>query len=164
MIATATPAYVPYLVAAGVAFSLYRRTRSQFGRQPWRPTRTRARVVVLSMILAMLAVVGALHPLQNWGMAIGAIVGAALGIAALRLVRIDAADGQPGYTPNPWIGATLTALLVGRIAWRFATGGFTSSQPAGPLTFAIASTVIAFYLVQGIGLLRRMKRSAPTAA
>lgn len=157
MTATATPGYMPYLIVALIAFSLYRRIRSQFGRQPWRPALVTARIAMLSVVLAMLVVVAAMHPVQNWGMLAGAVVGGALGVIALRLVRIDTADGKAGYTPNPWIGAALTALLAARIAWRFSTGGFSTPQPAGPLTFAIATTVVVFYLVQAIGLMRRMK-------
>jgi hypothetical protein len=34
MTAIAMPGYVPYLIAASVGFSIYRRIRSHFGRQP----------------------------------------------------------------------------------------------------------------------------------
>lgn len=158
MIAVATPGYMPYLIAASVAFAMYRRIRSHFGRQPWRPTRTIVRIVLLSVFLGLLGVLALLKPAENWGIGVGAAVGLVLGIGALRLVQVDVVDGVPGYTPNPWIGGALTALLVGRMAWRFASGGFSHPQPSSPLTFAIAATVLAFYLVQGIGLMRRMKR------
>ncbi|MGY3265259.1 hypothetical protein [Lysobacter sp. HA35] len=158
---TATPAmpgYVPYLIAATVGFSIYRRIRSHFGRQPWRPKRTIARVVLLSIFLAALALLAAFRPAEDWGIAVGAAVGGVLGVVALRLMRIDMQGGQPGYTPNPWIGAALSGLLVGRMAWRFASGGFTTPQTSSPLTLAIAATVLTFYVVQGIGLMQRMKR------
>jgi hypothetical protein len=158
MTATAMPGYVPYLIAASVGFSIYRRIRSHFGRQPWRPKRTVARVAVLSVFLALLAVLLVMRPMDNWGIAAGAVAGVGLGVLALRLVRIDMADGQPGYTPNPWIGAALTGLLVGRMAWRLAAGGLTAPQSSSPLTLAIAATVLSFYVVQGVGLMQRMKR------
>ncbi|WP_133499572.1 hypothetical protein [Cognatilysobacter terrigena] len=165
MTATAMPGYVPYLIAATVGFSIYRRIRSHFGRQPWRPKRTMARVVLLSLFLVPLALLGALRPAEHWGIGVGALLGVGLGMLALRLIRIDTAGGQPGYTPNPWIGAALTALLVGRMAWRFASGGFTTPQSSSPLTLAIAATVLTFYVVQGVGLMQRMKRvTTPDAA
>ncbi|GAB1596410.1 hypothetical protein [Lysobacter claricitrinus] len=162
MTATAMPGYVPYLIAATVGFSIYRRIRSHFGRQPWRPKRTIARVVLLSVFLALLALLAVFRPGENWGIAAGAVVGAGLGLLALRLMRIDMQGGQPGYTPNPWIGAALTGLLIGRMAWRFASGGFVTPQSSSPLTLAIAATVLTFYVVQGLGLMQRMKRLAAT--
>lgn len=158
MIATATPGYVPYLVASGIAFAMYRRVRSHFGRQPWRPTRVVVRLVLLSIVLLLLGAFAALRPADNWPVAAGAAAGAMLGRVALRLVRVEVVGGEPGYTPNPWIGGALTALLVGRMAWRFASGGFGQPQSSSPLTLAIAATVLTFYLVQGLGLMRRMKQ------
>jgi hypothetical protein len=163
MTAIAMPGYVPYLIAASVGFSIYRRIRSHFGRQPWRPKRTIGRVVLLSVLLGLLAVLLALRPAENWGIAAGAAIGSGLGLLALRLMRIDVSESGPGYTPNPWIGAALTGLLVGRMAWRIAAGGFTAPQSSSPLTLAIAATVLSFYVVQGLGLMHRMKR-LPTAA
>ena len=162
MTATAMPGYVPYLIAATVGFSIYRRIRSHFGRQPWRPKRTIARVVVLSLFLTMLALAAVLKPVENWGIGVGALIGVALGVVALRLMRFDTIGGQPGYTPNPWIGAALTGLLVGRMAWRFVSGGFTTPQSSSPLTLAIAAAVLTFYVVQGVGLMQRMKRLTAT--
>lgn len=163
MTAVAMPGYAPYLITAGVAFALYRRVRSHFGRQPWRPALVIARIVMMGLFLAMLATMLAFRPIQYWGIGVGALAGAALAVLALRLVRVDVVDGRAGYTPNPWIGGALTALLLGRLAWRFAAGGFASPQASSPLTFSIAATVIAFYLVQGLGLMRRMKRVLASA-
>ncbi|AXK71475.1 hypothetical protein DWG18_03650 [Lysobacter sp. TY2-98] len=165
MTATAMPGYVPYLIAATVGFSIYRRIRSHFGRQPWRPKRTIARVVILSLFLVPLALLAVVRPTENWGIGVGAALGIGLGLLALRLMRFDTTGGQPGYTPNPWIGAALTGLLVGRMAWRFVSGGFTTPQTSSPLTLAIAATVLTFYVVQGLGLMQRMKRmtAAPGA-
>lgn len=165
MIAAATPGYAPYLIAAAIAFAMYRRIRTHFGRQAWRPARVLTRLVLLSLFLAVLAAVVVMKPAEDWGIGVGALAGAALGLLSLRLVRVDVVGGEPGYTPNPWIGALLTGLLVGRIAWRFASGGFAQPPSSGPLTLAIAATVLTFYLVQGIGLMRRMKAltAAPVA-
>ena len=158
MIAHAAPGYAPYLMSAGIAFAMYRRIRSHFGRQPWRPTRTIVRVVLLSLLLAGLSAFAVLDPARNWGVFAGAAAGVALGLLSLHLMRVHVDGNVPGYTPNPWIGGALSALLIGRIAWRFASGGFTVPQSSSPLTLAIGATVLAFYLVQGAGLLLRMRR------
>ena len=137
--------------------AMYRRIRSHFGRQPWRPARTIIRVVLLTLVLAMLALAAIFQPMQAWAVGAGALAGVVLGTSSLRLVRVDVIDGQRGYTPNPWIGAALTAVLAGRLAFRFASGDVMQPQSSGPLTLAIAATVVSFYLVQSVGLLRRMR-------
>jgi hypothetical protein len=110
------------------------------------------------VLLALLALLLAMRPAENWGIAAGAAIGGGFGLLALRLTRIDVTESGPGYTPNPWIGAALTGLLLGRMAWRIAAGGFTAPQSSSPLTLAIAATVLSFYVVQGLGLMHRMKR------
>ena len=162
MTAAAMPAYTPYLVAAAIAFAMYRRIRGHFGPQPWRPKRTVARVVLLSVVLAMLAIAAVFAPARAWGVGPGALTGAARGLLSRPLLRIEVIDGQRGYTPNPWIGVALTAVLLGRLASRFASGDITDPQASGPLTMAIAAALVTCYLVQGIGLLLRMRR-LPTA-
>ncbi|GAB6195246.1 hypothetical protein [Lysobacter xanthus] len=157
MVVTALPGYMPYLASAGIAFAVYRRVRSHFGRQPWRPKRTMVRSALLAIAFVALAVLGVLKPSQNWTIAVGMAAGAVLAFVSLRLMKIDVRDGQAGYTPNPWIGAALTGLLVGRLAWRFTSGSFAGVPAASPLTLAIGATVVTFYLAQGIGLLVRMR-------
>ena len=158
MTAVPMPGYAPYLIIAGVAFAIYRRVRSHFGWQRWQPGLVMARVVMMALFLAMLLAMLAFRPQQYWGIAVGTVAGALLAMVALRLLRVDVVDGRAGYVPNPWIGGALTALLLGRLAWRFAGGGYANPQATGPLTLSIAAMVIAFYLVQGLGLIRRMKR------
>ncbi|HEY4560459.1 MAG TPA: hypothetical protein VIG54_06945 [Lysobacter sp.] len=158
MTAAAMPGYTPYLVAAAIAFAMYRRIRGNFGRQPWRPKRTIARVALLSAVLGMLALAAGFAPARAWGVGPGALVGLALGLLSLRLLRIEVIDGQRGYTPNPWIGLALTAVLLGRLASRYAAGDVAHPQALGPLTMAIAAALVSCYLVQGIGLLLRMRR------
>ena len=52
-------------------------------------------------------------------------------------------------------------LLLGRLAWRYANGAFSgaaaqTAQQASQLTLGIAATLVAYSLVQGIGLFQRM--------
>jgi hypothetical protein len=89
-------------------------------------------------------------------------VGAVLGVFGVKHTRIEAVDGARWYTPNPWIGGALSLLLVGRLAWRFGHGAFSSgaaqaAQNANPLTLGIGATLVAFYLVNGAGLAWRMR-------
>ena len=97
--------------------------------------------------------------------ALGLVLGGGLGALALRHTHVEAADGAHWYTPNPWIGGALSLLLVGRLAWRYGHGAFSSgaaqaAQNANPLTLGIAATLVAFYLVNGAGLAWRVRALA----
>lgn len=158
----------PYLAAAGMAWLYYRRLRRYFGRQAWQPRRTLLRIGLLSLVSVLLVVAAARLPHVAWAVAGGALGGVALGWFALRHTRIDEIDGRLGYTPHPWIGAGLTVLLLGRLAWRWAQGAFSggmqnTAQQASPLTMAMAAVLVAYSLTQGIGLLRRMRALRPPA-
>ena len=158
----------PLLLTAAVGFAYYRRIRRQFGRQPYQPTRTLLRSVLLGVALAGLLVAAIALPVAGMRLAVGAglLVGAALGALGLQHTRLESADGARWYTPNPWIGGALSLLLIGRLAWRFgqgplaAGGAAPAMQNASPLTLGIAATLVAYYLVSGLGLAWRM-RSLP---
>lgn len=153
----------PLLTTAGFGWLYYRRIRRQFGRQEYRPTRAMLRMVVLSIALLGLAVLAYVGPRVAWGVAAGLLAGGGLGTLALRHTAVERADdGRCWYTPNPWIGAALSVLLLGRLAWRYgsgalANGGAQALRDISPLTLGIAGMLVAFYLANGIGLWRRMR-------
>lgn len=155
----------PLLATAGIGVLYYRRIRRQFGRQPYQPKRAMARVVLLSLLLCGL-VVSAVR-LPNAGLAIGAglLCGSLLGMAALRLTGVESSADGHWYTPNPWIGGALSLLLVGRLAWRWSQGGFAAgtaqAQHASPLTLGLMAALVAFYVVNGVGLALRVRALQP---
>ena len=162
----ALPALVPYLATAGIGWLYYRRIRRSFGRQPWQPKRTIARLLLVSLVALALLGAAVFLPRAGLGIGVGAVMGAALAVLALKHTHAQVMDGQHYYTPNPWIGGGLTLLLLGRLAWRWSQGTFSggsaqAAQQASPLTMGIAATLIAYSLVYGIGLLLRMRRLAP---
>lgn len=164
----ATPALLPYALTAGIGWMYYRRIRRHFGRQPWQPRRTIARMVLLSLVLAILVAAGIFVPHAGWAVAAGLIVGTALGFYGVSLTRVDMIDGVRSYVPNPWIGGALSLLLLARLAWRFMQGGFMQAQAgttgASPLTLAFAAALIGYYLTYSIVLTVRMQRLAPQPA
>ncbi len=170
MPAITLPALTPYLATAGIGWLYYRRIRRSFGRQPWQPKRTVARLVLVSLVSLALLAAAIYLPQVGPGIGIGAVLGAALGAFGLKHTHAQVIDGRRYYTPNPWIGGGLTLLLLGRLAWRwgqgaFSSGGAQAAQQASPLTMGIAATLIAYSLVYSSGLLLRMhqlgKASAP---
>ena len=157
------PVYMPWLMTAGFGWLYYRRIRRHFGWQPWRPRRTVVRIVLLAVVVALLGLAALYLPHVAPGMLAGAVAGAALGVFALRHTRFGARDGQPGYTPNPWIGGALSLLLVARLAWRWYDGAFSQGMASGagnasPLTLSLAAALVCYGLVQAIGLNLRMRR------
>mgnify|MGYP001547027143 CR=1 FL=1 len=175
-----------YLVMLPIlAWIIWRRVSRQFGRQPIRRKRMIFRIAVFSFLGCMLALSG-LHKLAlAEGLLAGVLLGGAIGLLGLRLTRfeVDPVKGDC-YVPNPWIGALLTALLLGRLAWRFLvvwpqmqhvaaaaqTGGYPM-HPLGyassPLTMLVIGLLIGYYIAYFSGLLihhRRFQRSHPGVA
>jgi hypothetical protein len=160
------PALTPYLATAGIGWLYYRRIRRSFGRQPWQPKRTIARLVLVTLVAASLICAAVFLPHVGAGIGIGAVVGGALGVFALKHTHAQVTDGQRFYTPNPWIGGGLSLLLLGRLAWRWSQGALTGGsaqvvQQASPLTLGIAATLIAYSLVYTSGLLLHMRKLVP---
>jgi hypothetical protein len=136
------------------------------------------------VILGALFALGGLHKIElAEGLLGGVIIGAALGVLGVRLTRFET-DPVRGdcYVPNPWIGALLTALLLGRLAYRFivampqmqhaqaaasaASGAGASSWSSGydasPLTMLMLGLLIGYYILYFTGLLihhRRFQRA-----
>ncbi len=165
-----------------LAWVVWRRVSRQFGRQPIQRKRMIFRIVLFSAIGGALALSG-FHRIElAEGLAGGVLSGGALGLLGLRLTRFEV-DPLKGdcYVPHPWIGALLTVLLLGRLAWRLlvllpqmqhapaaagapvmATMGYTAS----PLTMLVIGLLVGYYIVYFSGLLihhRRFQQSRLTA-
>jgi hypothetical protein len=159
--------YVLAAMAALVLLALYRRFRRLFGRQLLRPARMRVRVGILSVVGLALAA-RALHSpaLAMAGLA-GLAAGASFGYVGLRLTRLDVMPAGVFYTPNGYLGAIVSALLLGRLVYRFqilypgveaaraASGNPFAGMQGSPLTTALFGVVIGYYIAYYAGLLLR---------
>ena len=103
----------------------------------------------------------------------GLCAGGALSVLGLRMTRFEDSEGGRWYTPDPWIGMALTALMLGRLAYRFVKvrsltdialqdASAMSALHRSPLTLAIAALLVGYWLGYCIGLLRRAR--TPLAA
>lgn len=155
-----------------IAFGVWRRVRSSFGRQPIRRKRMIGRIVFLAVVMGLIGLGGLHNPRLLEGLLGGALAGAALGAVGIKLTRFERdAAGDDLYIPNPWIGGLLTALLLGRLAWRFMVlsplqeTAVAHSGPAmgnSPLTLAILGLTFGYYISYAVGLLvhhRRFERA-----
>ena len=159
---------VPIVVAPLIVWRLYARMRRNFGRQPIRPKRMWTRVAFLSVVIVLFALEGLRGPLLAEGLAVGVLGGVVLGIIALRFTRFEIDGSNDCYVPNPWIGLALTALLLGRLLYRFiavypmlahgAAGGYATYQRS-PLTMAIFGLLIGYYIAYYAGLLLHHRRA-----
>lgn len=164
-----------------LAWMVWKRVSRQFGRQPIRRKRMIARIVMFALIGCLLALTGLRQLALAEGLLGGILIGGAVGLVGLRLTRfeVDPVKGDC-YVPNPWIGALLSALLLGRLAWRMfemwhqvqlapaAAGGVAAMPPIGqalsPLTMLVIGLLVGYYIAYFTGLLihhRRFQHAHP---
>ncbi|MET0331005.1 MAG: DUF1453 domain-containing protein [Dyella sp.] len=131
------------------------------------------RIGIFAVLGVALASSGLHNPHLLEGLLGGVLAGAALGLLGLKLSRFER-DPVLGdcYVPNPWIGGLLSALLLGRLAWRFAqllssSGGEAPGQGAmahapalgnSPLTLLVFGLMVGYYIVYFAGLLVHHRR------
>jgi hypothetical protein len=162
-------ALVTIAIIALIVWRMHSRMRRMIGRQRLSPVRPWITIVVFPLLLALLAFAARAHPVL-WGyLACGVLVGIGLGILGLRLTRFEVTSGGLYYTPSAHLGVALSALLVCRIAYRFAVGGLPGAAadapppPPGanltPLTLLLIGTLAGYYTTYAIGLVRWSARS-----
>jgi drug/metabolite transporter superfamily protein YnfA len=166
------PPITPHaLVIAGFAvlfvFVMYRRFRRLFGRQPVQPARLKFRVAILLLAGGFLLLRGGLDAQGGLAVGLGLAGGVALGLLGVRLTRFEDTPQGRFYTPHGGIGLVLSALLLGRLAYRFVTiwplmqgARMAGENPMGsfersPLTLAIFALLVGYYVTYYVGILLR---------
>jgi hypothetical protein len=159
--------YVFAAMAALILFALYRRFRKLIGRQLLQPSRLKFRIGILSLV-TLLLVARSMHStnLAAAGLA-GFAAGATLAYVGLRLTRFETMPDGIFYTPNGYIGAAISIILISRLAYRFQvlypsmqaahaeSGDPFAAFQRSPLTLALFGIVIGYYLAYCAGLLIR---------
>jgi cytochrome b561 len=154
-----------------LALIVWRRVSRSFGRQRIRRKSMIARIAMFAFIGALLALSGFHHIALVEGLLGGLLIGGAIGMIGLRLTRfeVDPVKGDC-YVPHPWIGALLTVLLLGRLAWRLMELGPLMQQSAAtpgmlppgytasPLTMLVVGLLVGYYIVYFSGLLIHHRR------
>jgi hypothetical protein len=161
----------PILVAVLLTWAIVRRTRRAFGRQPVQAKRMRIRVGVLAFAGA-LAIVGAVRDPSSLGALFAGLAGGvALSYVGLRQTRFEVTAEGRFYTPHTYIGLIVTALFVGRLAYRLlsASNGAAFAAPNqdgsfgyhnSPLTLAMFGVLLGYYLLFNLGVLHKTKALA----
>jgi hypothetical protein len=106
------------LVAAFVAWAVYRRVRRNIGQQKLNPARIVVRLVILGLVAMVMLATGLAAPMLALAFAGGALLGVAFAFLGLHHTKFETTADGHYYTPNTYIGVALSALLVGRMAYR----------------------------------------------
>jgi hypothetical protein len=163
---------MPLVLIPVIVFAVWRRVRRQFGPQPIQRKRMMTRIVIFAVIAGLISI-AAMHDFRLLGgLAGGMVAGAVLGLIGLRLSRFEVHPVKGDcYVPNPYMGAVVTALLLGRLVWRFAMLSPQMGDPTGatppihgpdlgqsPLTMLTFGLVVGYYVCYYAGLLVHHQR------
>jgi hypothetical protein len=170
----------PWLFAVLIPLMLYRRFRRTFGRQPLQKSRMTLRIVVLLILGATLAPLALQSSAYLSGEVGGLAAGVALALWGAQRTRFLTQDGRLYYIPHTYTGIAVSALLLGRIAYRivqlFSAGGLTgigapggsgtaggpASMMRSPLTATIFFVLIGYYVCYYGLVLWKSKHIEPT--
>ena len=160
---------IPTLLIPLIGYRVYRRFRANFGRQTVQHTRMVVRVVIWVFVAGLfsMAALRSVPALEAVGG--GLVAGLLLGVLGLRLTRFESDANGRYYTPNSYIGAAVTLLLVGRIVYRVVsmysvpqlapapgTDPF-ATMTQSPLTLAMVMLTVGYYLMYTVGVLYKSK-------
>jgi len=151
--------FLPILMVCLFVWGGYRRVRRNIGQQPLRPRRAITSLIILSVISVVILSLSLSNARLLLGFGGGLLPGALLGFLGLRLTRFETNAAGHFYTPNTHIGIVLSALFIGRMAYRFIVlGGTATAQNhpppfQSPLTLFILGLTVGYYLVFKTGLL-----------
>jgi len=156
------------VIALGIfiAWRIVVRVRRLLTRQKLRPWRARLTLVLFPW--TGLGLVPRLwgQPLGLAAEALGLAIGAGLALLALRHAHFESSDEGIFYTPDVRIGLGLSALLVGRVAWRVvelvhSPNPLAESPDAfiqSPATLVVLGALIGYYSLYAAGQLRERRR------
>ncbi|HEY2035620.1 MAG TPA: hypothetical protein VGG96_01300 [Steroidobacteraceae bacterium] len=167
------PRITPYLIAALVAWGIYRRLRRSFGRQRVREGRMWIRIGILTALTAAIAAsaIVRVHDLSVLAaLTAGIAGGAVIGYVGLRYTKFEVQPDGRFYTPHTYIGVAVTALFFGRLLYRFLTlydgavpnRGLAAAYQS-PFTLAVFGALVGYYVFYYLGVLQRMRLTSAVA-
>ncbi len=149
-------------IGALILWRLHSRFRRLVGRQKLSSARLFLTLGALPAFLVYLVLKVFLRDGSMLFLAAGVSAGAVIAWYGLRLTRFESSSEGLFYTPNAKIGIALTLLLVVRIGFRLlqvyalSTAGpsDTLAFVRSPFTQIVLGTLLAYYFVYALGLLR----------
>jgi hypothetical protein len=163
------PSLVVIVLVPLIAWRVYKRVRRNIGRQRSALWRHWAGTILCPLLLAIMGLL-AMRSLEAEGALLGGIAcGIAAGIYGLRLTRFERDGAAFYYTPNAYLGMTISAVFIARLGWRFVElygmgDAWRTAPPPdmtrSPLTLAVVGLTFAYYATYSLGLLRWRRRPA----
>jgi hypothetical protein len=157
---------MPLLFAPLMAFGIYRRMRSHFGRQPLKARRKITFLAIFSVAMLFLLIPVHHHPAALLAFGGGAVAGVLLGLLGLHLTVFERTVEGDFYTPHSFIGVGVSLLLVGRMGYRMLMISSNASHPGTatigltPLTMLTVGITAGYYVIYYLGLLLHFRKSA----
>jgi hypothetical protein len=152
----------PFLLAALVVWSVYRRLRRSFGKQRLRPVQMGIRIGLFLLIGALLlpsVIFTNAHSTPYVESLLGGlIVGIALAIFGASRTRYLREQGQLYFVPHTYTGLAVSLLFLGRLVYRFVQlyslqaapgthpGYAAASMVNSPLTFGLFYVLVGYYV------------------
>jgi hypothetical protein len=154
---------VPFLFAALVVWSIYRRLRRSFGKQRLRPVQMGIRIGLFLLIGGLLlpsVIHSSVYVASLESMLGGLLAGVALAIWGASHTRYLREQGQLFYVPHTYTGLAVSLLFLGRLVYRFvqvyslqsavqggAKPGFAAaSMVSTPLTLGLFYVLVGYYV------------------
>lgn len=159
----------PVLMTAFIAWALYRRVRRNIGRQPVTPKRMWFRIGAFCVIGVLILATSLRDAQLAEALIAGIAAGALLAWFGLRHTRFELTPQGSFYTPHTYIGLFVSALLLGRIAYRFlmvypamhaatqANANPFAAYEKSPLTLAIFGVLVGYYVAYYAGVLGKSR-------
>ena len=150
-------------LAALLIWRSYARFRRMVGRQRLSKVRPWITLGIFSLLIALIAISTRAHPNRLALMAVGLVLGGALGVYGLRKTTFEPTPQGLFYTPNAHLGIALSLLFIARVIYRFVeiyaldhveTGNVPVDFARSPLTLAVFGVLAGYYMCYAIGLAR----------
>lgn len=146
-------------------YMVYRRAKNNIGRQKLQPRRLKIRMGIMLALLALFGGPSLLTFDPQAALALAAGIAAGVGLSRFNLAHttftVEGADQY--YVPNPWIGLSLTTLLLTRMAyrmwqmWPMLSGEDGATMPSfgtfSPLTLLMLAAILSFNAAYLLGIL-----------
>jgi hypothetical protein len=161
----------PYVIAVAAILLVWRvgiRLRRSSGRQHFRLHKLRVSAFLLPLLLLLLLLLSlSVHPINAVAQAIGVGTGGLISQYGLRTTKFEVTELGHFYTPNPYVGTAVVALLLAKVVYLAgtyaATGGFkvpATESIANPFNIFVPGVVLGYYSWLAWGLLRWYKRTS----
>lgn len=159
---------VPALIIPFIAWRIYMRVRRNIGRQLFHPNRLKVSVGIFSTVAVIFLLVTLQYPLVAAALGGGLVLAVPIALVGLKLTKFEDTPQGKFYTPNTALGIGISALFIGRLAYRYLVLYLSpdlqtaAAQPAfqSPLTFFLFGLSAGYFIAYQIGVLIRSHKPA----